>query len=173
MPEGSWRSGDTITITSDRTHLWATKQPAEARPALEQFQGSAHDALAQNETDEYENLIPQTLVMNEGALGAGQVVTAKVFWRRDSVLKPGTVQFRPNQLQQALNKSRSVCRSPMPNRHFHREARLYGGVAIALLATTPACRHSIPVHLRVEPNLLGHCSAITLPVSGSSARPGA
>ena len=28
--------------------------PAEARPALEQFQGSAHDALAQNETDEYE-----------------------------------------------------------------------------------------------------------------------
>ena len=28
--------------------------PAEARPTLEQFQGSAHDALAPNETDEYE-----------------------------------------------------------------------------------------------------------------------
>ncbi|MEX5601190.1 integrase core domain-containing protein [Pseudophaeobacter sp. C1-32P7] len=28
--------------------------PAEARRALEQFEGSAHDALAQNETDEYE-----------------------------------------------------------------------------------------------------------------------
>ena len=35
--------------------------------------------------------------------------------------------------------------------HFHREARLYGGVAIALLATSPACRHGIPAHLRVEP----------------------
>ncbi|MEP2530360.1 MAG: IS3 family transposase, partial [Shimia sp.] len=28
--------------------------PAEARRALEQFEGSAHDALAQNETDDYE-----------------------------------------------------------------------------------------------------------------------
>ncbi len=28
--------------------------PAEARRALEQFEGSAHDALAHNETDEYE-----------------------------------------------------------------------------------------------------------------------
>ena len=30
------------------------KTPAEARRALEQFEGSAHDALAQNETEEYE-----------------------------------------------------------------------------------------------------------------------
>ena len=29
--------------------------PAEARRALEQFEGYAHDALAQNETEEYEN----------------------------------------------------------------------------------------------------------------------
>ena len=28
--------------------------PAEARRALEQFEGSAHDALAQTETEEYE-----------------------------------------------------------------------------------------------------------------------
>ena len=35
--------------------------------------------------------------------------------------------------------------------HFHREARLYGVVAIALLAATPACRHGILAHLRVEP----------------------
>ena len=30
------------------------KTPAETRQALEQFQGSAHDALAQNETEENE-----------------------------------------------------------------------------------------------------------------------
>jgi len=30
------------------------KTPAEARRALEQFEGSAHDALAQNEDEEYE-----------------------------------------------------------------------------------------------------------------------
>ena len=30
------------------------KTPAEARRALKPFEGSAHDALAQNETDEYE-----------------------------------------------------------------------------------------------------------------------
>ena len=30
------------------------KIPAEARRALEQFEGSAHDALAQNETEENE-----------------------------------------------------------------------------------------------------------------------
>ena len=30
------------------------KTPAEARRALEQFEGSAHDALAQNETEENE-----------------------------------------------------------------------------------------------------------------------
>ena len=30
------------------------KTPAEARRALEQFEGSAHDALAQNEAEEYE-----------------------------------------------------------------------------------------------------------------------
>jgi len=40
---------------------------------------------------------------------------------------------------------------PHAKQHFHREARLYGGVAIALLATSPACRHGIPAQLRVEP----------------------
>ena len=30
------------------------KTPAEARRALEQFEGSAHDALAQPETDDYQ-----------------------------------------------------------------------------------------------------------------------
>ena len=27
MPAANWRSGDMITITSDRTHLWTTKHP--------------------------------------------------------------------------------------------------------------------------------------------------
>lgn len=31
-------------------------------------------------------------------------------------------------------------------------ARLNGGIAIDLLAATPACRRSIPVDLRVEPD---------------------
>ena len=32
----------------------ANQTPAEARPALEQFEGSAHDALAQTDDEEYE-----------------------------------------------------------------------------------------------------------------------
>ena len=66
MPAESWRYGDTITTTSGRIHRLATKHP-QKRPlvvclqttagsgrALEQFEGSVHDALAQTEANEYE-----------------------------------------------------------------------------------------------------------------------
>ena len=89
--------------------------------------------------------------------------TAKVFWRRDSVLKSGTVQFRPTSRSRlSTNPPRhghsdqwrfhgSICRSAMPN-SFHREARLDSGIAVGLLAATPACRRSVPAHLGVEPD---------------------
>ena len=89
--------------------------------------------------------------------------TAKVFWRRDSVLKSGTVQFRPTSRSRlSTNPPRhghsdqwrfhgSICRSAMPN-SFHREARLDSGIAVGLLAATPACRRGIPAHLGVKPD---------------------
>jgi|TARA_B100001063_G_C16558288_1_gene449620 hypothetical protein len=43
--------------------------------------------------------------------------TAKVFWRRDSVLKSGTVQFRPTS-RSRLSTNPVVCRSAMPNSTF-------------------------------------------------------
>ena len=56
-----------------------------------------------------------------------------------------------NQSQQAFDEA---CR--LPKRHakqnLHRKARLDSGVAIALLAATPACRRGIPAHLGVEPD---------------------
>ena len=39
----------------------------------------------------------------------------------------------------------------MPN-SFHREARLDSGIAVGLLAATPACRRGIPAHLGVKPD---------------------
>jgi len=42
----------------------ANQTPAEARRTLEQFEGSAPDALAQTNDEDY-----QTLVINEGASG--------------------------------------------------------------------------------------------------------
>ncbi len=45
------------------------------------------------------------------------MVTAKVFWRRDSVLKPGTVQFRPTSCSR-LATNPVVYRSAMPNSAF-------------------------------------------------------
>ena len=45
----------------------------------------------------------------------------------------------------------SICRSAMPN-SFHREARLDSGIAVGLLAATPACRRGIPAHLGVKPD---------------------
>lgn len=53
MPAGNWPSGDTTTTMSDHASQ-GNQTPAEARRALEQFEGSAHDALAQNETVKYE-----------------------------------------------------------------------------------------------------------------------
>lgn len=47
---------------------------AEPRRALEQFEGSAHDVFAHNETEEYEIQTRKTLIMNEEALGAGHKV---------------------------------------------------------------------------------------------------
>ncbi len=43
--------------------------------------------------------------------------TAKVFWRRDSVLKSGTVQFRPTS-RNRLSTKPAVCRKAMPNSTF-------------------------------------------------------
>ena len=52
-----------------RPHLSLGNQtPAEARRALEKFEGAAHEALAQTDEEEY-GPNPQTLVMNEGASG--------------------------------------------------------------------------------------------------------
>jgi putative transposase len=47
-----WRYDD----NNVRTHSSVgNKTPAEARRALEQFEGSAHDAHAQNETEEFKS----------------------------------------------------------------------------------------------------------------------
>jgi putative transposase len=54
MPKEKWRSGYTTTTTSDPHSSLGNKTPAEARRAFEQFKGSANDALAQNETEEYQ-----------------------------------------------------------------------------------------------------------------------
>lgn len=43
--------------------------------------------------------------------------TAKVFWRRDSVLKSGTAQFKPTR-RSRLSTKPVVWRSAMPNRTF-------------------------------------------------------
>lgn len=40
----------------------------------------------------------------------------------------------------------------MPNRTFIVRACLDGGVTVGLLVATPACRHGIPTHPRVEPD---------------------
>jgi hypothetical protein len=45
------------------------------------------------------------------------MLTAKVFWRRDSVLKSGTVQSRPTS-RSRLSTDPVVCRSAMPNKTF-------------------------------------------------------
>lgn len=50
---------------------FGNQTPAEARRTLEQFKGSATGALAQTNDDQHQNRDPQTLVMNEGASGAG------------------------------------------------------------------------------------------------------
>jgi hypothetical protein len=34
MPAANWPFGDTITTTSDRTHLWATKHPLKRAERL-------------------------------------------------------------------------------------------------------------------------------------------
>src|SRR6056297_3127899 len=64
------------------------------------------------------------------------------------------IRHRPveaGQPQQALDKT-----GRLPERHaeqhLHRKAGLDGGIAIGLLAAAPACRHSIPAHLGVEPD---------------------
>jgi hypothetical protein len=36
-PKENWRSGDTTTTTSDRTHLWATKHPLKRVERLSNF----------------------------------------------------------------------------------------------------------------------------------------
>ncbi len=43
--------------------------------------------------------------------------TAKVFWRRDSVLKSGTAQSKPISFSRLLTNP-VVCRSAMPNKTF-------------------------------------------------------
>ena len=64
------------------------------------------------------------------------------------------VRHRPvetSEAQQALDEP-----GRLPERHaeqnLHRQTRLNGGIAVALLAATPACRRGIPAHLRVEPD---------------------
>ena len=111
--------------------------------------------------------------------------TAKVFWRRDSVLKSGTVQFRPTS-RSRLSTNPVVCRSAMPNstlppsRALLRntlsgsgQADLNGRIAVGLLAATPACRHGIPAHLGIGPIFYDISCRNALPVRGSSASPGA
>lgn len=46
--------------------------PAEARRALEQFEGSAHTALAQTETEEYEIQTRKLYIKVREPRGAGQ-----------------------------------------------------------------------------------------------------
>jgi hypothetical protein len=53
MPAANWPFGDTTTTTSDRTHHLETKHPLKRR-ALEQFEGSTYDALAQTDDEKYE-----------------------------------------------------------------------------------------------------------------------
>jgi hypothetical protein len=45
------------------------------------------------------------------------MLTAKIFWRRDSVLKSGIVQFRPTSCSRLSTKP-VVCRNAMPNSTF-------------------------------------------------------
>jgi hypothetical protein len=45
------------------------------------------------------------------------MLTARDFWRRLSVLKSGTVQFRPTS-RNRLSTNPVVCRSAMPKRTF-------------------------------------------------------
>jgi hypothetical protein len=45
------------------------------------------------------------------------MLTARVFWRRDRVLKSGTVQSRPTSCSRLSTKP-VVCLSAMPNRTF-------------------------------------------------------
>ena len=56
-----------------------------------------------------------------------------------------------DQPQQALDEA-----GLLPKRHakqdLHRKARLNGGIAVGMLAATPACRHGIPAHLGIEPD---------------------
>ena len=63
IPQVEHRLGDIAAISHTdqasynhvRPHSsLSNKTPAEARRALEQFEGSTHDVLAQNETKEYE-----------------------------------------------------------------------------------------------------------------------
>lgn len=73
------------------------------------------------------------------------------------LLAPGQgaeVGHRPveaNQPQQALDEP-----SRLPERHaeqhLHREARLYGGIAVGLLPATSACRRGLPTHIGAEPD---------------------
>ena len=68
------------------------------------------------------------------------MLTARIFWRRLSVLKSGTDE--PGRLPQRHAEQ-----------HLHCQASLNGSVAVSLLATTLACRRGLTAHLGIEPAL--------------------
>lgn len=54
-----------------------------------------------------------------------------------------------DQAQQALDETGRLAERHAEH-HLHRKASLDGGIAVGLLAATPACRRGIPAYLRVE-----------------------
>ena len=73
--------------------------------------------------------------------------TARVFWRRDRVLKSGTVQSMPISCSRLSTKP-VVCRNALPGSG---QAGLHSSIAVGLLTAPPARRRGLPACLGIEP----------------------